>query len=113
MKSIAVLLSISVLMIFTSCKKCNNDDPTARVVNNGTSAVSLQITSSVGNVISITGLEKGLISSEKSYSTGVATISGTIEGIQLSESVDMAECYAYDITITSDNKLSVFSQDKN
>ncbi|PWH85786.1 hypothetical protein [Brumimicrobium oceani] len=113
MKLIIILLSISFLTIFVSCEKCNNEEPTAKVINNGTASVSLQITSSVGNVISISELGKGLISSEESYSPGVATISGSIDGIQLSESVNMSECTSYDITITSENKISIFSQDKN
>jgi hypothetical protein len=114
MKSVVISLSlVALLFLVNSCNKCNNDDPTARVVNNGTSAANLQITSFDGNIVSITDLEKGFISSENSYAPGTATLSGSIEGIQLTETLDMSECTAYDVTITSDNKIVVFSQNKN
>lgn len=113
MKSIAILLSFSVLIILTSCNKCSNEDPTAKVVNNGSSAVNLQITSSAGNIISITELSKGSISTVNSYASGLTSIIGTIDGIELIDSIDMTECKSYDITITSNNEISVFSQEKN
>ncbi|SRR5690554_3016921 len=114
MKSVALFFGLMLLMALTnSCKKCNNEDPTARVVNNGTSAASLQLKASDGDIISITELPNGSISSVKSYAPGITIVSCTIDGIQLSESVNMSECISYDITINSENEIVVFSHDKN
>lgn len=113
MKSLISVLYISLLLVFfSSCKKCNNENPSARVVNNGTAEASLQITASDGDVVAISDLGKGVISSEKSYASGSTTIVGTIENQQLNETVEMIECTAYDITITSENKIMVFSTKK-
>lgn len=113
MKTITVLLSLFFLMIFSGCNKCNNENPTSRVVNNGTSSASLQITASNGDVISITDLGSGLISSSESFSPGTTTVNCTIDGIQLTETVEMSECTSYDITITSENMISIFSRAKD
>ena len=109
MKAITVLLSIFFLMIFSSCNKCNNENPTARVVNNGTSSANLEITASDGELVSITDLGAGLISSSESYSPGTTTVNCIIDGIQLTEKVEMSECKSYDITINSENVIVVFS----
>ncbi len=100
-------------MIFSSCAKCNNEEPTARVLNNGSTAANVQITASNGDIISITELSSGLISSVKSYSAGNASINASIDGSQLSQSLNMEECVSYDITITSENEIVVFSQEKD
>lgn len=113
MKSIAVFISIFFLMILTSCNKCNNENPTARVLNNGTSAVSLQLTDANGDIVSITDLGVGLVSSMKSYAPGTTALNGTIDGIQLSESIEMSECTSYDISINSQNEVVVFSTSKD
>ncbi|WP_123776004.1 hypothetical protein [Brumimicrobium aurantiacum] len=94
----------------TSCSKCNDDDPLARIANNGTSTANLQITASNGDVVSITELEKGTISSEKVYSVGTTILNGTIENEQISDTFELSTCTAYDITINSDNEIVLFSQ---
>lgn len=114
MKAVAFVLGLTILMVFAnSCQKCNNDDPTARVLNNGTSEANLQITSADGDIISITDLPNGSISSVKSYAPGTTTINGTIEGLPLTGSVSMSECKSYDITINGDNKIVIFAHDIN
>lgn len=114
MKSIFSIFSIALLMVLiSSCTKCNNEDPTARVLNNGSASANLQLTASDGDIVSITELGTGLISSVKSYSPGTTTLNGTIDGVQLSETIEMSECVSYDITISSQNKIVVFSTNKN
>lgn len=113
MKIIQLFLGIILLMVFvSSCKKCDTENPTARVVNNGTAKASVQITASDGDVIAIADLGKGLISAEKSYAPGTVSIVGTVESDQLNETVGMKECTSYDITITSENKIVIFSTKK-
>lgn len=113
MKHIAFFLGLVTLMVFTSCAKCNNEAPTARVLNNGTAEANLQIISSDGDIIAITDLPNGSISSVKSYSPGTTTVNCSIEGIQLTETVNMVECFTYDITISGENKIVIFSQEKS
>ena len=53
MKTTKFLMVIMLAGLFTltmnSCKKCKNEDPRARVVNNGTKVASVQIKTSEGN----------------------------------------------------------------
>lgn len=114
MKSFLRILSIALIVVFaSSCNKCNNENPTARVLNNGTSSVSLQITASDGDIISITDLGTGFISSVKSYAPGTATLNGSIDGVQLTKSIEMIECTSYDISINNQNEVVVFSTSKD
>ena len=43
-KTSFILISILAISLFTSCSgECENEDPTARIVNNGTDKASVQI----------------------------------------------------------------------
>ncbi len=48
MKRNILLVVVAVFVIgFTGCKKCRNEDPRARVLNNGSESVSVHIQTSV------------------------------------------------------------------
>lgn len=53
MKKVRILFSILLIGIismfgFNSCKKCKGEDPSARIINNGTEKASVQIKTSGG-----------------------------------------------------------------
>jgi len=53
MKKVRILFSILLIGIismfgFNSCKKCKGEDPSAKIINNGTQKASVQIKTSGG-----------------------------------------------------------------
>lgn len=110
---ISFLLALSFFIFLTGCKKCKNEDPIARLINNGTNVANAQIKDSGGNIVSINDLAKGGISAEKTYASGKVEVEVSIDGQELTEDVDMNECNSYDITISAENKIVVFSRELN
>jgi len=114
MRTTILLFALSlVTLLATSCKKCNNDDPTARIINNGSGSADVQIKAADGNLVQISDLTSGSISSTKEYVPGTATVKYAIGGEDKTESISLETCTDYDITINSENKLVIFSQEKN
>ena len=52
---------------FSSCKKCKGENPSARIVNNGTSKASVQIKTSGGNTVNLNNVDPGTSSAYASY----------------------------------------------
>src|SRR5690554_7450100 len=60
MRTTILLFALSlVTLLATSCKTCNNDDPTARIINNGTGSADVQIKGADGDIVQISDLAKG------------------------------------------------------
>ncbi|MBL4651742.1 MAG: hypothetical protein JKY53_02600 [Flavobacteriales bacterium] len=116
MKKVLILLAMSTL-IFTGCKKCKNEDPRARVVNNGTGSVSVHIETSGGNTININNIDAGQVSSYESYAAGNVDFTITIgkgsNTVNYNASVSMEECYQYDIAIDENNNIISIPTDRN
>ena len=104
-----VLLSI----IIDSCKKCNDEDPRARILNNGSQKVSVQIKTSGGNTININNVDPGTSSDYSSYAAGQVTFTIKINGIDYAKTVDMSKCYDYDIAIDSNNIITSVAINRN
>lgn len=112
MKVIILFFTLTVFThLMTSCAKCNNDNPTARVLNKGTGVADIQITAANGDIVSIADLASGSISSTKNYASGTTTISYTIENTEKVESFVLNTCTSYDISINSDNEMVLFSKE--
>ena len=115
MKSvIPILLGLVLILGTSSCKKCKNEDPRARIVNNGTEKISVQIQTSGGNTVNINNILTGEISDYASYAAG--QIDFTISIGNLGDeflSVVMEECWEYDIVVGTDNTISSIPTDRN
>ncbi|HLV42692.1 MAG TPA: hypothetical protein VKY37_10460 [Brumimicrobium sp.] len=109
MKNTILIFSI-LIFIFTSCAKCKDDDPKARVLNKGTGSVDVQIKSTDGNIVSISDLASGSVSSLKEYSPGATSFKYKIEGVEKTETITLNTCTSYDISINSDNEIVMFSK---
>lgn len=96
-----------------SCKKCKGEDPSARIINNGTKKASVQIKTSGGNTININNVDPGISSSYASYAAGTTTFTITVSAVNYSRTVDMSQCYNYDIAIDGNNNISVNPIDRN
>ena len=52
------------------CKKCKDEDPRARIINNGTQKASVQIKTSGGNTVNINNVDPSTSSAYSSYASG-------------------------------------------
>jgi len=116
MKKIIVLAIVSIAIISSNgCKsKCKGEDPRARIVNNGTETVSVQIQTSGGNTVNINNVLPSSKSDFSSYAGGSVTFTIHI-GNKITDTltVGMADCWEYDIRINADNSVVSVPNDRN
>ena len=87
---------------------CENEEPRARVNNNGTDKASVQIKTSGGSTENINNIEIGQASAWTSYAPGQTEFTITIQGVPGDTLiiVNMLSCWEYDIIIDSLNQVS-------
>ena len=93
----------------SACKeKCKNEQPRAKITNNGTDKASVQIKTSGGNTENINNIESGQVSDWRSYAAGATEFTVAIQNVSPDTmiSVYMLECWEYDIQIDSLNRIS-------
>jgi hypothetical protein len=113
-KNFLTIISITFIISgLCSCHKCKNEDPSARIINNGTSKASVQIKTSGGNTVNINNIDPGASSPYSSYAPGTVTFTITIANTNHVETVNMENCFNYDITINSNNNISTTVIDRN
>ncbi len=96
-----------------SCNKCKNEDPSARIINNGSEKASVQIKTSGGNTININNVDPGTSSAYDSYASGIVTFTITISNNVYVETVQMLDCYNYDIAIDTNNHITTTALNRN
>lgn len=95
-----------------SCNKCDGDDPTARIINNGTGNVNITLTDSDGKVNYIAEFTKETVSDYQSYASGKVKVHYIITGeIDTTSTIALHSCKRYDITINNENELILFSKE--
>ena len=107
--SLAVLLLLGAAVILgTGCKKCRNENPRARIVNNGTDKVSVQIMTSGGNTVKINNIMPGTVSEYASYEEGNVqfTIAFQVAN-DTTLTVPMDECWEYEIVVDAKGHTNV------
>ncbi len=110
---IAILLIGVAIISLNSCKKCKGEDPSAKIINNGTIKASVQIKTSEGNTVNINNVDPGTSSSYVSYAAGLVTFTITVSSNDYVETVQMEECYDYDIAIDANNNITTTAIDRN
>jgi hypothetical protein len=103
-----MLIATIGLFTFSSCSEsCDNEDPRARIVNNGTAKASVQIKTSGGNTENINNIESGQISDWRSFAAGNTEFTLAIQGEDDTlVVVHMLNCYEYSINIDGQNNVS-------
>ncbi len=104
-----LFFSLFILFAINSCsKKCKNENPRARINNNGTDKADVQIKTSGGNTENINGIDPGTISAWRSYSPGQIEFTVKVQGMPDDTviTVTMASCWEYDILIDGANQVS-------
>lgn len=112
-RSAIILITAIAIMGFNSCNKCKNEDPSARIVNNGTAKASVQIKTSGGSTININNVDSGTSSPYASYAPGLVTFTITVANNDYIETVQMENCYNYDIEIDENNVITTTAIDRN
>lgn len=107
-----VLVGLTALTM-SSCKKCKNEDPRARIINNGTEKASVQIKTSSGNTVNINNVDPGTSSAYSNYAAGQIVFTITIKSIDYEKTFDMGKCYEYDIAIDASNNITSTAIDRN
>lgn len=110
---IIILFSGFVITGSYSCKKCKNEYPSARIINNGTGNASVQIKTTGGNTVNINNVAPGTFSPYSSYAPGLVTFTITVAENDFVETVQMEECFDYDIAIDSNNIITTTATDRN
>ena len=110
-----LVIIVSVLMVVTlnSCKKCKGDDPSARIINNGTNKASVQIKTTGGNTVNINNVDPGTASPYSSYAAGQVTFTITVNSTNFEKIVDLNQCTDYDISIDNNNVITSTATDRN
>lgn len=113
-KILAITLNTAIaIMVMSSCNKCKNEDPSARIINNGSAKASVQIKTSGGSTTNINNVEPGTSSSYASYAAGSVTFTITVSNEDYIDTVQMADCYNYDIAIDANNNITTTAIDRN
>ncbi len=117
MKILKTLLIVLIAGLFAitinGCKKCSGEDPSARILNNGTQKASVQIKTSGGNTVNINNVDPGTSSNYSSYAIGQVTFTIKIKNIDYVKTVDLNKCYYYDIAIDANNNITSTPIDRN
>jgi hypothetical protein len=106
------LLGLSIAPL-SSCHKCKGEDPTARIINNGTHKASVQIKTSGGNTVNINNVDPSTTSEYSSYAAGQTTFTITVSNIDYVTVVNMSDCFDYDIAIDPNNNITTTPIDRN
>ncbi|MCB0476650.1 MAG: hypothetical protein R2799_15745 [Crocinitomicaceae bacterium] len=117
MKKLLFIFLMLGVGLFTSCKNCKNEDPRAKITNNGTQVVSVQIQTSGGNTININNIQPGTGSDWQSYAPGTVTYNVDIGqgggSVTKTITMDMAECFEYEIVVDQNDSLVSYPKDRN
>jgi len=96
-----------------SCKKCKNENPRAKITNNGTQKASVQIKTSGGNTVNINNVDPGTSSPYSNYAPGLVTFTISIQSMDYVKTVEMLNCYEYDVAIDANNNITSTPVDRN
>ena len=115
MRNLFIIICLAIFTLgATSCSKCKNEDPRARIINNGTEETSVQIKTSGGNTENINNIDVGTTSDYRSYAPGVVEFTVSVgNNNPIVQTVTMLECYEYDIVISANNTVASTPRDRN
>jgi hypothetical protein len=113
-KQLLILPFLFLLLAFTSCKNCKNEDPISRIVNNGTEVISVHIATSGGNTVNINNIQPGETSEDKSFAQGTVSFTISIGNTgDVVETVLMEDCWEYEIVVDANNNVVSIPTDRN
>ncbi len=112
-KSIVLFAGITGLGLQGCSESCENEDPRARIVNNGTDKASVQIKTSGGSTENINNIESGQVSDWRSFAAGNTEFTVAIQGEDDTlVIVNMLQCYEYSIDINAQNVVTSIATER-
>ena len=108
-----ILFAGFVALAATGCKKCKDEDPRARITNNGTQRASVQVKTSGGNTINLNNVEPGASSDYASYAAGQTTFTLKVSNIDYAKTLEVSKCHEYTVAIDRNNVITVVDTDRN
>ena len=111
--TLMIVLAGLFAITFNSCKKSVNEDPRARIINNGTQKASVQIKTSNGNTVNINNVDPGTSSPYSSYAAGQVTFTITVNNSNYVKILNIGIGYDYDIAIDANNIITSISIHRN
>ena len=108
-----ILFAGFVALAATGCKKCKDEDPRARIANNGTQTASVQVKTSGGNTVNINNVASGVTSDFANYAAGQTTFTLKVSNVDYVKTVDVSKCHEYTIAIDRNNAITVTDTDRN
>jgi hypothetical protein len=113
MKLKLAIVALMAASTFISCKKCSDEEPRAKITNKGTESVSVQIKTSGGNTENINNVSAGNSSEFRSYAPGTVTFTIAVNKKSFSQTVEMKNCFEYDVVIDGNNNIVSNPVDRN
>ena len=107
------LFASSSVLAMSSCKKCKDEDPRARITNNGTLRAGVQVKTSGGSTVNINNVDPGATSEYASYAAGQTTFTLKVNNVDYAKTVDVSKCHEYTIAIDRNNLVTVTHTDRN
>lgn len=88
--------------------ECDGENPTVRLVNNGTGKADIQIKTSGGNTENINNIEIGASSAARAFDQGDIEFTIAIQGVvdPIVYQLQVFHCADYVVTINGDNSVS-------
>ena len=102
-----------VTLTTTSCKKCKDEDPRARIANNGSQVASVQVKTSGGNTVNVNNVAAGVTSDYANYAAGQTTFTLKVNNVDYAKTFDASKCHEYTIAIDRNNVITVTDTDRN
>lgn len=113
-KQYFLIILIGLFFSLESCKKCKGEDPQSLIINNGTETISVHIETSGGNTININNILEGTQSDPKSFAPGTVEFTISIGNLgDVVTTVEMLECWEYEIIVDANNNVASFPTDRN
>ena len=97
----------------TGCKKCKDEDPRARITNNGTQRASVQVQTSGGNTVNINNVAVGATSDYANYAAGQTTFTLKVNNVDYVKTLDASKCHEYTVAIDRNNVITIADTDRN
>jgi len=111
--ALPILFAGFMALAATSCKKCKDEDPLARITNNGTQRVSVQVKTSGGNTVNLNNVDPGVSSDYASYAAGNTTFTLKVNNVDYVQAFDASKCHEYTVAIDRNNVITVIDTDRN
>jgi hypothetical protein len=109
-----IILGICLVLSLSNCKKCKDEDPRAKIINNASQKASVQIQTTGGNTVNMNNVQPGTSSEFSSYAQGDVMFTVSVGNkINVVTNVKMEKCFEYEISIDENGVVNSTATDRN